>query len=62
MTNRGRLDLSRPDYASVMTQAGVDGLYDNSFEGVVIYNPAVLTLQGVHVEEDAPAPLSRPRP
>ncbi|MGY6271941.1 hypothetical protein ACXIUT_19795 [Achromobacter denitrificans] len=62
VTDNGRLSLSRPDYAAVMTRAGVDGLYDNSFEGVVIYNPSVLNLQFVHTEreEACHSPL-RPR-
>lgn len=30
---------------------GIDGLWDNSFEGVVIYNPKVLKLKKIHYKK-----------
>jgi hypothetical protein len=36
--------IHRPGFSSVAVQAGIDGLYDESFEGWVFYNPDVLTL------------------
>lgn len=37
-----------PDLYMVLVKHGIDGLYDNSFEGVVIYNVKVLSLVKVH--------------
>lgn len=34
--------IFNPSHPQQMINAGIDGLYDNSFEGVVIYNPEVL--------------------
>ena len=31
----------------LLVNNGIDGLYDNSFEGVVIYNPKVLIFKGI---------------
>ena len=38
ISQQGRL-VSRDDFDTVMTSNGIDGLYDNSFGGIVIYNP-----------------------
>ncbi len=35
--------LARDDFPFLMRRAGIDGLYDNSFEGVVLYRPTVIT-------------------
>ena len=35
--------IGEPNLYQVLVKKGIDGLYDNSFEGVVIYNPKVLT-------------------
>ena len=34
----------RDDFAQFMQANGIDGLYDNSFEGVVFYNPRIITV------------------
>jgi hypothetical protein len=31
-----------------LTEIGIDGLWDNSFDGVVIYNPKVLVFKNIH--------------
>ena len=40
--------INQPNLYQVLVKHGIDGLYDNSFEGVVIYNPKVLTLVKQH--------------
>jgi hypothetical protein len=40
--------INQPNLYQVLVKHGIDGLYDNSFEGVVIYNPKVLTLVKLH--------------
>ena len=35
---------SRPDFYKTIVNDGYDGLFDRSFDGVVIYNPKALTL------------------
>jgi hypothetical protein len=40
--------INEPNLYQVLVKHGIDGLYDNSFEGVVIYNPKVLTLVKLH--------------
>jgi hypothetical protein len=35
---------SRPDFYKTITRDGYDGLFDRSFDGVVIYNPKALKL------------------
>lgn len=37
----------RPEFHRIMVELGIDGLYDNSFEGWVFYNPNVLKYKGV---------------
>ncbi len=38
ISQQGRL-VGRDDFDNLMVKNGVDGLYDNSFGGIVIYNP-----------------------
>jgi len=40
--------INQPNLYQVLVKHGIDGLYDNSFEGVVIYNAKVLTLVKTH--------------
>jgi len=40
--------VSNPEFYKTVTNDGIDGLWDNSFEGVVIYNPKVLELIKIH--------------
>lgn len=39
--------ISDRNFYKLMQQNKIDGLYDNSFEGVVIYNPKVLTMKKI---------------
>lgn len=39
--------IHRPDCWKIFTQKGIDGLWDDSFDGVVIYNPNVIHVKGV---------------
>lgn len=41
-------EIFKPSHPQAMLRAGIDGLYDNSFEGVVIYNPKSLRFIKVH--------------
>lgn len=38
--------IARRDFYRLMTAAGISGLFDNSFQGVVIYDPRAATLLG----------------
>lgn len=40
--------VKRPNSFILFQQHGIDGLYDNSFEGVVFYNPKAITLVQAH--------------
>ena len=40
--------INQPNLYQVFVKHGIDGLYDNSFEGVVIYNLKILTLVKLH--------------
>lgn len=40
--------IFKPNHPQEMLRAGIDGLYDNSFEGVVVYNTKYLKLIKVH--------------
>jgi len=40
--------IFKPNHPQEMLRAGIDGLYDNSFEGVVIYNPDILKYVKTH--------------
>jgi hypothetical protein len=41
-------NIFRPDYYHTLVNNGIDGLYDNSFEGVVVFNPGVLQFVKAH--------------
>ena len=41
-------EIFKPTHPQALIQARIDGLYDNSFEGVVIFNTSVLTLVDTH--------------
>ena len=38
--------IHRPDIHEILTSKGIDGLWDDSFDGVVIYNPDVIRVKG----------------
>ena len=40
--------ISQKNLYQTLVQRGIDGLYDNSFEGVVIYNPDILEFVKAH--------------
>ena len=40
--------IFRPTHPQEVIRAGIDGLYDNSFEGVVVFNPKVLRYVKTH--------------
>jgi len=46
VSEHGRL-CGRDDFDLIMTTNGIDGLFDRSFGGIVIYDPSVLTVLGV---------------
>lgn len=50
--------VARRDFDRLMTAAGISGLFDNSFQGVVIYDPRAATLLG----QVAPAARRTPQP
>ncbi len=55
----GGKDVSRPDFDKQMVKAGIDGLFDRSFGGVVIYNPKAveaLKLGGKNLFQDSLKP------
>jgi hypothetical protein len=40
--------INQPELYKVLIKNGIDGVYDNSFEGVVIYNSKILTLVKIY--------------
>lgn len=39
--------IYRPDFWQIALRYGIDGLYDNSFEGVVFYNPDAVRIADI---------------
>ena len=62
LTMNGRHE-GRDDFAQYMQNNGIDGLYDNSFEGIVFYNPnaVVVTYTQSFVDEESRIATDRPR-
>jgi len=54
--------IGRPDFPYVMRHHGIDGLYDNSFQGVVIYNPTVIDVIRLCTRPDVDASSLRTHP
>ena len=51
VTQKGRL-VPRDDFDQIMTRNGIDGIYDNSFGGVVIFNPKRVEVLGISESEN----------
>jgi hypothetical protein len=53
---------ARDDFADLAVRAGIDGLYDNSFRGLVIYNPeAVERIEVAEAQKPKNLDSARPR-